>query len=69
MRTRETAPALPKRRALTREIALALVVKCAVLYLIWLAWFSDSADRHVGPESISARIVSSQQIKEHIHAP
>jgi hypothetical protein len=55
----------PKSTRLWKEITLALVLKVAVLGIIWAVWFSTPEDRTVDASRITSRFFSQQHQQEH----
>jgi hypothetical protein len=57
----ESAPggAKPRATILGREITIALLIKLALLFAIWLAFFSHPLDRKLGPGDIDRLLLGS----------
>lgn len=47
-----------RRIPLWKEITIILVIKAAALYLIWLAFFSVPADKHLDAAGIAGSLLS-----------
>jgi hypothetical protein len=43
---------------LRKEIAVALAVKTALLFVLWYAFFSEPQDRRLTPEQVSAAVLA-----------
>jgi hypothetical protein len=48
---------------LRKEIAVALAVKAALLFVLWYAFFSEPQDRKLTPEQVSAAVLAPQHGK------
>ena len=55
----------PKPARLWLEITLTLVLKVAVLAIIWAAWFSSPEEHDMDDQKVAEQILSRQSIKEH----
>jgi len=56
--------AVKLRRRLALEIGVVLAVNVFVLYLIWVAWFSHPASKHMRmpPEEVARQVVAAPSV-------
>jgi len=54
-----------RRTPLWKEITIILVIKAAALYLIWLAFFSAPAVRHLDAAGIASSLLRSDPQSAH----
>jgi hypothetical protein len=55
--------------SLTREIILALILKCVLLYALWWAFFSHAPDKRVIADTVAEHLLAEHLAGTHTDLP